>query len=252
MTVHTNFMAQTSFELIQTLKTEDSLESIEDSFTAHIRKLGFDRYFYFNKHIDNPDIKSEASAVKKAFPVCSFPVDFLELYQQKDYGIFDPVVKYLRKNGLSVEWRFIAERCIEMKEKEVIARAADYNLVAGVSVPIMGKRGLVGGFTIAHEKAEGFYEYAASRFNKVCCATLILFNYCNQILNYEPLNTLTDRQIDVFRWLAEGLSSKQIACRMKIQEDTVNKHIKEGKSRLKAATRIEAIIKLVKASLIEV
>lgn len=56
--------------------------------------------------------------------------------------------------------------------------------------------------------------------------------------------------MDCLKWLSEGLSSKQIAEKMLIQEDTVNKHIQTLKEKLVAKNRIEAIVKAIKLGLI--
>ena len=64
------------------------------------------------------------------------------------------------------------------------------------------------------------------------------------------MKLLTKRQIDCLKWLMEGFSSKQIASKLKIQEDTVNEHIQETKRRLKVSNRVEAVVKALKLGIL--
>ncbi len=52
---------------------------------------------------------------------------------------------------------------------------------------------------------------------------------------------LTKRQIQVYTYLAEGLSNKEIARRLDRKAVTVSQHIQKGREALGAATREEAL-----------
>jgi DNA-binding NarL/FixJ family response regulator len=56
------------------------------------------------------------------------------------------------------------------------------------------------------------------------------------------LEPLTDREIEVLRLLAEGLSNKEIAARMEISEHTVKFHVASIMGKLGANNRTEAVI----------
>ena len=67
----------------------------------------------------------------------------------------------------------------------------------------------------------------------------------------EPLlDALTSREREVLEMLAEGLSNKEIAWRMKISEHTVKFHVASIFAKLGASTRTEAVIHGIRQGLI--
>lgn len=67
----------------------------------------------------------------------------------------------------------------------------------------------------------------------------------------EPLvETLTPRELEVLRGLAEGLSNKQIARQLAISEHTVKFHVNAILGKLGAQSRTEAVVRATRAGLI--
>ncbi len=64
------------------------------------------------------------------------------------------------------------------------------------------------------------------------------------------LEPLTDREIEVLRFLAEGLSNKEIAARMEISEHTVKFHVASIMGKLGANNRTEAVISGIRLGLV--
>jgi two-component system, NarL family, response regulator YdfI len=52
---------------------------------------------------------------------------------------------------------------------------------------------------------------------------------------------LTPREIEVLRWLAEGLGNKEIAARLNISEHTAKFHVASIMGKLGATSRTEAV-----------
>lgn len=52
---------------------------------------------------------------------------------------------------------------------------------------------------------------------------------------------LTPRELEVLEWLAQGLSYKQIADKLKISTNTVNNHLANARCKLGVHSAIEAI-----------
>ena len=59
---------------------------------------------------------------------------------------------------------------------------------------------------------------------------------------HEGVETLTPREIEVLRLIAEGLGNKQIAARLAISEHTVKFHVGSVFTKIGASTRAEAVI----------
>jgi len=62
---------------------------------------------------------------------------------------------------------------------------------------------------------------------------------------------LNDRQIQVLTWVARGMTSAEIACKLRLSKRTVDFHINNARIKLRAATRAEAAIKAVADGLIK-
>nr|WP_083219190.1 helix-turn-helix transcriptional regulator [Bradyrhizobium icense] len=63
--------------------------------------------------------------------------------------------------------------------------------------------------------------------------------------------TLSEREKDCLRWVAEGKSSWEIGKILKVSENTVNFHIKNVMRKLGTTNRIQATVKAIRLNLIE-
>ena len=69
--------------------------------------------------------------------------------------------------------------------------------------------------------------------------------------SYEPPK-LTDREMEVLRYVAQGLSNKEIAKALFISENTVKNHIRNILEKLHLHSRMEAVIYAVREKLLEI
>ena len=65
-----------------------------------------------------------------------------------------------------------------------------------------------------------------------------------------PKKTLTPRELDVLRLLAEGLQHEQIGRQLGITAETVRSHVRKASDRLDATTRTQAVATAVRLGLI--
>lgn len=65
-----------------------------------------------------------------------------------------------------------------------------------------------------------------------------------------PMEELTPREREVLQWLAEGLSNREIAGRLRISEHTVKFHVNTILGKLGARTRTEAVTRAARQGLI--
>jgi DNA-binding NarL/FixJ family response regulator len=63
---------------------------------------------------------------------------------------------------------------------------------------------------------------------------------------------LTDREMDVLRLVAQGLSNRDIAARLAISENTVKNHVRNILEKLHLRTRMEAVIYAVREKLLDI
>lgn len=66
------------------------------------------------------------------------------------------------------------------------------------------------------------------------------------------LETLTPREMDVLRLLAEGLHNREIAERLAINERTVKYHVSAIIAKLEASNRTAAVMRAIEVGLVSV
>ncbi len=66
-----------------------------------------------------------------------------------------------------------------------------------------------------------------------------------------PALRLTERELDVLRLVAQGLSNKEIAARLFISENTVKNHVRNMLEKLQLHSRMEAVMYAVRENLLE-
>ena len=69
-------------------------------------------------------------------------------------------------------------------------------------------------------------------------------------LDEDPIEPLTPRELEVLHWMAEGLSNKLIAVRLKISEHTAKFHVNSVLTRLGAETRTEAVVRAARLGIV--
>lgn len=67
----------------------------------------------------------------------------------------------------------------------------------------------------------------------------------------KPVAQLTEREIEILRLLAEGLSNKSISERLSLSENTIKYHLKNILQKLNVQNRTEAVMYAVRNNLIE-
>lgn len=67
----------------------------------------------------------------------------------------------------------------------------------------------------------------------------------------EPVESLTERKIELLRLVAQGMSNKAIAQRLSVSENTVKYHMRNILQRLRAQNRTEAVAQAIRAGLLD-
>lgn len=86
-----------------------------------------------------------------------------------------------------------------------------------------------------------------SQFKRIAQGEVILSDSIKDLLleqhpSQDPINSLTDREMDVLQLIATGLSNKQIASQLFISEETVKVHIRNLLRKLNVHSRVAATV----------
>lgn len=108
-------------------------------------------------------------------------------------------------------------------------------------------------FTLIDAGADGYLlkdtepDTLLSQLKRIAQGEVILSDSIKNLLlerqsSQSPLDSLTDREIDVLRLVATGLSNKQIAGQLFISEETVKVHIRNLLRKLNVHSRVAATV----------
>ena len=108
-------------------------------------------------------------------------------------------------------------------------------------------------FTLVDAGADGYLlkdtepDTLLSQLKRIAQGEVILSDSIKNLLlerqsSQSPIDSLTDREIDVLRLVATGLSNKQIAGQLFISEETVKVHIRNLLRKLNVHSRVAATV----------
>ena len=108
-------------------------------------------------------------------------------------------------------------------------------------------------FTLIDDGADGYLlkdtepDTLLSQLKRIAQGEVILSDSIKNLLlerqsSQSPIDSLTDREIDVLRLVATGLSNKQIAGQLFISEETVKVHIRNLLRKLNVHSRVAATV----------
>ena len=187
--------------------------------------------------------------------IANYPQEWRDRYERKLYIHYDPVVAVGRRSRLPYFWNnsgFISP--YKKAEQKVFHEAGNYGINTGYSIPIAGKIGELGLFSVAARSDRQLLEAVNGAAHLIYVLGLQLHDHVLSLGPEEPPNQppieLTARELECLKWAAEGLTTEQISDLMAISSATVNYHFNKIIPKFGAANRHHAAIKAVRLGLI--
>lgn len=187
--------------------------------------------------------------------IANYPQEWRERYERKLYIHYDPVVAVGRESRLPYFWdnsSFISP--FRKSEQKVFHEAGAYGINAGYSIPIAGKIGELGLFSIAAPNDPTLLKALNGATHLIYVLGIQLHDHVLSLGADEqetvPEIALSARELECLKWAAEGLTTEQIGDRMAISAATVNYHFNKIVPKFEAANRHHAAIKAVRLGLI--
>ncbi|QHO79401.1 transcriptional regulator [Bradyrhizobium sp. CCBAU 051011] len=181
----------------------------------------------------------------------NFPPDWCRRYYERNYRVIDPVVRRTPTLPGPFVWDELAK--LEPGERRVLDEAKEAGLKHGMSVPLFGALGRISVVSFASPFDEADPQYRMSHLKTLAWHFHLAFaeiappsdSGCNGKL------TLSEREKDCLRWVAEGKSSWEIGKILQVSDNTVNFHVKNVMRKLGTTNRTQAIVKAIRLNLIE-
>jgi LuxR family transcriptional regulator, quorum-sensing system regulator SolR len=221
------------------LQALQSIQSEQQLFQAILslgKELGFDHCAYGLRMpipLTNP----------KTFMINNYPTAWQTQYQAKNYLAIDPTVQRAMRSLLPVLWTDE----LFCPTSELWEEARSFGLRFGWAQSIHDFNGTGSMLTLVRSNDPILKTELDVKIFKMiwlCQVAHLGMSRCLTPKLMPEVNAkLSNREIAVLRWTAEGKTSGDISCILNIAERTVNFHINNAITKLNAANKTSAAIK---------
>lgn len=157
----------------------------------------------------------------------------------------DPVLDALRRTRSPFAWSDVIDYDrLDRAGRQVMGHAAEYGMENGFVIPISGAGRTAGLVSLAGPRQKLSSENRAA----LTLVSLYVHQRLVALRRQEPRSsiTLTDRELEIMRWIVEGKFDWQIGQILKISSKTVNYHVENVKRKFGVASRIQAVVATLK------
>ncbi|WP_053146030.1 LuxR C-terminal-related transcriptional regulator [Pseudomonas sp. P97.38] len=232
-------MGQWDTEKLQAITSSQLIKSAFEDFQSSAAQLGFNRcsILVFSTNDCNTPLLT----------LNNLPTTWNEYFQrQYDYRN-NPIVKYCHHSLLPVLWSKPLFESVPGLWEDLNF----FQLQYGISHPVQDHRGVTSIFSfLQDEPATSIKDFHGRVGAMLWLATRTHTHLIDQLLTtLRPLR-LSQRELDVLKWTAEGKTSGEVATILSISERTVNFHIQAIISKLDVKNKTSAVTTAVRKGLI--
>lgn len=176
----------------------------------------------------------------------NYPPGWNEYYMDSRYKDCDPVIEHaLTSNNHSVWTPSMFGKNI--KTRMLLGDINDIGLVTGITIPVRDQQGNTASVNFVGRSVEpgsfwtdmrvGYLYLIAHSLHEAIVTSYFKVNV------HERGASLTTKEIDIVRWIAEGKTSSEVAQICKIKDRTVEFHLKNIRDKFGATNTTHAIFK---------
>lgn len=229
-----------------------SLKDVESVLRHVARGSGFDYYSYVGGKVFSPIGRGLRKFIGEPVVITNFPVEWISLYHERNFGCVDPVVGRVLDTRLPFIWDIEATKGEGKIQREFLKAAHDFSVCRGYSVPILGPDGDYGLFTVVSVLTVREFD---SLVRTVQAPLFLLANHIHQAVRRlgsgasDPVR-LTPREREVLQWTAAGKTNVEIGVILSISDKTVEYHLYNGMRKLDVYSRAQAVARAMLLGLI--
>jgi LuxR family transcriptional regulator len=223
-------------ECLSELDCAQSAEAVLHAVERAANELGFE-YCAYGLRAPWPVSKPRMRLVN------NYPPSWQRRYEQARYIDVDPTVLHARRSALPIVW----SDALFAGAEQLWSEAQAAGLAVGWAQSAFDSCGVAGMLTFARSseplnQAELDQKEMKMRW-LVNVAHLSFKRILMPALMNDPERRLTQREIEVLRWAADGKTSGEISRILSISVDTVNFHIKNAVAKLRSANKTAAVVR---------
>jgi len=229
---------------IERINSAETPEQAFADFCVIMNGYGYDRIAY-SLVTDHPSL----GLPRQHGLATSYPEDWMKYYREKDYARIDPVTQTVLASRKPFFWSDVVNMPgLAAPSLRLMNEAKDSGVTDGIGISLCGKHGELVGIGLARHD-----DCNENNYNTLAEAYLlsVYFHETYRDLLTAPLHIeLTERQVEILSWAAEGKTDEDIASIVGISTNTVRFHWKRVFTKLEANGRIYAISKALRLGLI--
>jgi DNA-binding CsgD family transcriptional regulator len=235
------------------LDATGSVRHTWEELLAFQKSLGFDLMMYGYASGD------PAASETGVETLSNFPADYQSRYCREQYYLHDPVVSHcithltplrvgrdvIRKGG-----------SLSPMQRRIVNEAGDCGMRSGLAIPLrsVGRYPLAG-LSLSNAMAPDEFERFLADWGAVAQLAALHAHTRMQMqlslrVEGQHVTELSVRERDCLAWASRGLSSKEAAARMNLSSRTVEFHIANAMTKLKATSRIQAVARAMALGLV--
>lgn len=233
----------------QRLKHGADVPELREALEEFTASSGYKFYTYVTGRVVGGRRITNFDPREKPFHLSNVPEAWEAHYSQHRYYDQDPIMLFALSNLMPERWSNIVRRSqMTPKQHKIINEAKDSGLGDGVIIPVHGPGGEFAVLSLTHDESakqtksnveldDAALHMFALRFHNIV-------RNRNKAGPAEIPADLTNREIDVLFWTAEGKSSWDISQILGISESTVNFHVNSAKRKLGVYSKPHAVAKM--------
>lgn len=239
-------------------RTETFLGALEEASTLpkvwevvgrHLDDLGLTHSIYLVADLVHPE---------KTRMWTSLPRFWLQRYSEKDYQSIDPFFRYCCNSFSAVKTgpQFLhLYDWLSDEERKIILEGGECGFCSGFTAPVRLRGGKkIGGWNFGSSLgAPEMIRFISEHKSELQLLAFLVNERVERLHSHNSVvecKRLSNRESECLLWLSKGLRTAAIAERLNIAEVTVNLHFKGARTKLRSATREEALAKAVATGLI--
>lgn len=213
--------------------------NVDELFAALVpiaRELGFDHCAYGIRTplpVSNP----------KVLMLNNYPQQWQQRYQRENYLACDPTVSHALRSTASQVWT----EDIFSSARPFWEEARAHGLRVGIAQPCHGNHGVVGLLTLSRPHDALSQPELRNNSMRIYWLAQLVHEGMSRIILPQMLPetsiNLSDREVEVLRWTADGKTSHEVSEIMKISERTVNFHVNNVMEKLGTRNKTAAAVK---------
>jgi DNA-binding CsgD family transcriptional regulator len=228
-------------------------EPLEAVLTTIVKRLGFDTFMFGMSA--SPEVNHDT----QNYVYTTLPLEWVIRYDQMDYVEIDPRLLKTRDNPIPLIWDSRSERGHDARTDAFLDDAAAHGVASGFAFEFKDTH-FVRGIMALSSASPIIDDYRRAAISKNLGEVLVLGTYFHEIFRrgvieqgVAPLGrggALSQRQRECLALAAHGLTTDEIAQRLKISTRTTQYHFDSIRTKLGTSTRQEAVARGIAQGLI--